>query len=86
MSSSNPLLSCGTTFPPNHHLKRHLPLLYVGGGMPPIPAKLAKRIQEGLFVEMVKLMPDYLSGPNPFDENQLKSSKFKNWEIINIVD
>ena len=54
--------------------------------MPPIPAKLAKRIQEGLFVEMVKLMPDYLSGPNPYEEDQLKSSKFKNWEITNIVD
>ena len=51
-----------------------------------IPAKLAKCIQEGLFVEMVKLMPGYLSGPNPSDEDQLKSSKFKNWEIPNIVD
>ena len=53
--------------------------------MPPIPAKLAKCIQEGLFVKMVKLMPDFLSGPNPSDENQLKSSKFKNWEITNIA-
>ena len=54
--------------------------------MPLIPAKLAKHIQEGLFVIMVKLMSDYLSGPNLFDEDQPKSSKFKNWEVTNIVD
>ena len=54
--------------------------------MLPIPAKLAKCIVEGLFVEMVELMPDYLRGPNPSDEDQLKNSKPKNWEITNIVD
>ena len=50
-----------------------------------IPAKLAKCIQEGQLVKMVELMPDYLNGSNPSDEDQLKSSKFKNWEITNIV-
>ena len=54
--------------------------------MPPIPAKPARCIQEGLFVEKVKLMPDCLRGPNPSNEEQLKSSKFKILEIINIVD
>ena len=47
---------------------------------------LPKRIQEGQFVEMVELIPDYLQGPNSSDEDQLKSSKFKNWEITNMVD
>ena len=58
----------------------------MGGGMPPIPAKLAKRIQEGKFIEMAKLLPDFLTGPNPSDEDQFKTSKSRNWEIANIVD
>ena len=35
---------------------------------------------------MVELIPDYLQGPSSSDEDQLKSSKFKNWEITNMVD
>ena len=60
--------------------------IYIGGGMSPIPAKLAMRIQEGQFIEMAELLPDFLRGPNPSDENQLKSSKIRTWEITNIID
>ena len=58
---------------------------YVGGSTLSIPAKLVKCIQEGQLVKMVELMPEYLSGFNLSDEDQLKSSKFKNREITNIV-
>ena len=54
--------------------------------MPPIPAKLAKCIQEGQFIEMAELLPDFLRSPNPSDEDQFKTSKSRNWEITNIVD
>ena len=60
--------------------------IYIGGGMPPIPAKLAKRIQEGQFIEIAELLPDFLRGPNPSDEDQLKSSKIRTWAITNIID
>ena len=30
------------------------------GGMPPVPAKLVKQIQEGSFIEMAELLPDLL--------------------------
>ena len=86
MASSNPLLSHSTTLSTQPPSEKTPTALYIGGGTPPIPAKLTKCIQEGQFVEMVELMPDYLRGPNPSDEEQLKSSKFKNWEVTNTVD
>ena len=85
MLYSNPLLSGSTTLPTQPPSENIPTALYVRRGMSPIPAKLAKHIQEGQFVEIVDLMPDYLRGPNPSNEDQLKSSKFKNWEITNIV-
>ena len=78
--------SCSITVPTLPPFEKTSTPLYIGGGMPPIPAKLAKLIQEGLFIEMVELMPDYLRSPNPSDEDLLKHSKPKNWEITNIVD
>ena len=59
--------------------------LYVSGGMPLILAKLGKP-SNGQFIEMVELLSDFQRGLNPSDEDQLKSSKFKNWEITNTVD
>ena len=44
--------------------------LCVGGGLPPVPAKLAKRIQDGQFIEMAKLLPDFLRGPNSYDDDK----------------
>ena len=60
--------------------------LYVGGGLPPVPAKLAQRIQDGQFVEMVELLPEVLRGPIPYDDDQQKSSKSKYRELNGIVD
>ena len=60
--------------------------LYGGGGLPPVPAKLAQRIQDGQFVEMVELLPEVLRGPIPYDDDQQKSSKSKYRELNGIVD
>jgi len=35
-------------------------LKLISNGLPPIQAKLVKRVEEGLFVEMAKLLPSYL--------------------------
>ena len=43
------------------HLKTMLPPVLISGGLPPVPAKLVKRIQEGSFVEMAELLPETLS-------------------------
>ena len=60
--------------------------LYIGGRLPPVPAKLANRIQDGQFVEMAELLLEWLRGTNPHNEDQLKSSKSKYKEISSIVD
>ena len=60
--------------------------LYISGGLPPVPAKLANRIQEGHFIEMAELLPESLRGSNSYDEDQLKSSKPKNPGISSIID
>ena len=43
-SSSYPMPSCSTTVPTLPPFEKTSTPLYIGGGMPPIPAKLAKRI------------------------------------------
>ena len=60
--------------------------LYVGGGLPPVPAKLAKRIQDGQFIEMGELLPEVLRGPTPYDDDHQKSSKSKFRELDGIID
>ena len=41
--------------------------LYVGGGLPPVTAKLAKHIQDSQFIKMVELLPEVLRGLTPYD-------------------
>ena len=60
--------------------------LYVGGGLPPVPAKLAKRIQDGQFIKMGELLPEVLRRLTPYDDNHQKSSKSKIRELDSIVD
>ena len=60
--------------------------LYVGGGLPPVLAKLAKRIQDGRFIEMEELLPEVLRGPTPYDDDHQKSSKSKYRELNGIID
>ena len=71
----NPVPACSTlsiTQSPAENREKATTPLYIGGRMPPIPAKLANRIQDGQFVEIVELLPDLLRGYNPSDEDQLK--------------
>ena len=60
--------------------------VYIGGGLPPIPARLVKRIEDGQFVEMAELLPDHLSSSPYTDEDQANSSKVKYKEVLNIIE
>jgi len=55
------------------------------GGLPPIPAKLVKRIQDGSFVEMSELLPDFLRRASLPDEIS-KSFKPRPQSVGNIVE
>jgi len=55
------------------------------GGLPPIPAKLVKRIQDGSFVEMSELLPDFLRRASLPDEIS-KSLKPRPQSVGNIVE
>ena len=43
--------------------QEHQPVA-IGEGLPPIPGKLVKKIESGLYVELGELLPDYLSATN----------------------
>jgi len=32
--------------------------IHLGGGLPPVPGKLVKKIEEGHFIEMAELLPE----------------------------
>jgi len=51
-------------------------LVTLRGGIPPIPAKLVKRIQEGSFVEMAELLPEQLRNASLRD-NLSKTTQVK---------
>ena len=61
-------------------------LVYITSGLPPIPAKLVTRIQEGRFVEMAELSPIQLGLLDSPDYKQFKGSKSKLQEVTNIVE
>ena len=63
-----------------------LPPRLISGGLPPIPAKLVKRIQDGLFVEMAELLAETLISPEYTVDDQSTSSKQKPKEVTNITD
>ena len=60
--------------------------LHVGGGLPPVQAKLVRCIQDGQFIKRVELFSEVLRGPmaTPYDDDQQKSSKSKYWELNGI--
>jgi len=63
-----------------------LPPKLISVGLPPIPAKLVKRIQDGLFVEMAELLAENFISPEYTVDNQSTSSKQKPKEVTNITD
>ena len=61
-------------------------LVYIGGGLPPIPARLVKRIEDSQFEEMAELLPDHLSLSPYTDEDQAKGTKVKYKEVLDIIE
>jgi len=51
-----------------------LPPRLISGGLPSIPAKLVKRIQDGLFVEMAELLAENLISPQ-YTSNKQSASR-----------
>ena len=77
--------------PPNStgltsYLNKPPPPVLISGGLPPVPAKLVKRIQDGLFVEMAELLPETLSSPEYAASEEPAGQKQKLREVTNIVD
>lgn len=59
--------------------------MYLGGGLPPIPAKLRRRIEDGHFIQMAELMPDHLELLNS-SEDDLPRTRHKHQDLTNILD
>jgi len=66
--------------------KEDAPII-VSSGLPPIPAKLVKRIQERLFVEMSDLLPNTLTlAEYNASEDQTDSRKSKHRRDLSIIE
>ena len=58
----------------------------LGGRIPPVPAKLAKKIMESHYVNLAELCPEYLEEINANEEESPRASKPKQRECSNILD
>ena len=76
--------STSHTFQP-HVAHTSSPVL-LGGRIPPIPAKLARRIAEGHYIDMVELRPEYLEELNSADEDHSKTTRPRQKELSSILD
>lgn len=65
---------------------KSLPPMLISDGLPPVPAKLVKKIQEGRFVEMAELLADTLISPEYAGDQNPDSNKRKPKEVTNIMD
>ena len=63
-----------------------LPPVLISGGLPSVPAKLVKKIQEGSFVEMTELLTETLSSIEYGTNEDPAGQKRKHQEVSNIVD
>ena len=54
-------------------------------GLPPVPAKLVKKAQDGLFIEMADLLPQKLISAEYYTEGNTTSPKQKHHEGANII-
>ena len=61
------------------------PPVMLSSCLPPVPEKLVRRIQDGLFVEMGELSPDRLDFPDLLATEQSASSS-KVHEVTDIID
>ena len=60
--------------------------MLISSGLPPVPAKLVKRIQDGLFVEMAELLPETLSSPEYAASEEPAGQKQKLHGVTKIVN
>ena len=60
--------------------------LYIGGGLPPIPEKLIRCIQDGHFINMAELLPDNLEATNLTDDDHTTNAKHKQQEVTEIME
>ena len=72
-----------TTIPPS--VEEEPFSIYLGGGLPPVPGKLAKRIEEGQFIEMTELLPEPLSFQGELNDPS-KQVKFKQKMVTDILE
>ena len=59
--------------------------MYIGAGLPPVPSKLVKRIQDGRYIDMAELLPTNLSSSQSTDDEQSNKTKNQYQEVTNIV-
>ena len=62
------------------------PPMLISNSLPPVPAKLVNKIQEGQFIEMAELLTDTLSSPEYIAEVNSQSHKQKPKEVTDILD
>ena len=60
------------------------PMLF-SSGLPPVPIKLVKRIQDGLFVEMSELLPERLTSPEYNAMDSTVAQRQKPQEELSII-
>jgi len=60
--------------------------MYIGGGIPPIPDKLVRRIQKGNFIDMAELLSANLEIANATEEDHSKVNGHKLQQVTNIMD
>jgi len=65
--------------------KSHPPVL-ISNGFPPIPFRLVKRVEDGLFVEMAELLPSYLDSADLNRDDQRARSRRQPPTVSDIVD
>jgi len=70
------------TLPPR---KSHPPVL-ISNGFPPIPFRLVKRVEDGLFVKMAELLPSYLDSADLNSDDQHARSRRQPPTVSDIVD
>ena len=61
-------------------------LILISNGLPPIPARLVKRVKDGLFVEMAELLPSYLDTADLNTDDQHTRSRKRPPVLSDIMD
>ena len=60
--------------------------MYIDGALPPLPAKLFKKIEDGQFVKMAEFLQDHLISPHYTDKDQSTSTTVKYKEMLSIIE